>query len=258
MNKCTLCIPTYHRVNTLNCLLASVVGAKDDRIDELLLAISYEREESIDETTEHLLRALEINGVDCTVVDGIDGFLAAKRWFKETARNEILLMVDDDAVITRDYLNLLDDFEKDVAAVNGSLQTPLDIGYYKKYSYDSIPNPPEGTVCNRIEFKDGDVVLHDKYQVFMLHDPAKYECECLVGTAMFIRKEALQVDEGYNNGSCYLDEIDCTYSAYKNGWKLIYDSGAVAFHLHHPTGGLRLKDRKKEMNAAYFKEKHGL
>ena len=259
--KCSICIPTYKRPSALNNLLSTIIGMHDSRVEEVLIGISYKKEDSIDTTTEHLLRMLEILKIKYTITSDLEGLLDAKQWFKDKATSDILLVVDDDAIISKDYLDLLNNFEnKNVGAVSGSLQTPLDINYYKDYAYDKVDNPPEDMICNKVKVNDnGLVIIEDKWQVYMLKEHKKYECECLVGTAMFIRKELLTVDKNYNKGACNYEEFDYTYSAYKQGYKLIFDSSRVAFHLHENKGGMREKKEKlKELNSDYFKEKFKL
>ena len=259
--ECSLCIPTYKRADCLNNLLSCVIGMNDKRISEVLIGVSYKKEDSFNDTTRHLIRALEILGIKCRVKSNIEGLIRAKEWFKEKAKNDILLIVDDDGIIHRKYLDLLYLFlDEDVAAASGSIQTPLDIGYYKDYAYSKIKNPLKGTVCNTVSVnKDGLVEILNKYQVFMLQEAQRYRCECLVGTAMFIRKEFLTPDRNYERGACNYEEFDYTYDAYRKGMKLLYDSSQVAFHLHKNTGGMREKPKKlKEENSLYFRKKFEL
>ena len=259
--KCSLCIPTYKRPENLNNLLANIVGMEDSRIAEVLIGVSYAKEDSFNKKTEHFLRMLEILQIPYTIRDGLQGLIAAKEWFKETAKEDVLLIIDDDGIIHRSYLNLIEYMRMDsVAAVSGTIQTPLDIGYYKDYSYDRIDNPEYGTLCNRIQIGEtGLVEIKDKYQVYMLKIGERYDCECLVGTAMFIKKQYLNPDKEYDRGACNYEEYDYTYSAYRSGKRLIYDSREIAFHLHEATGGMReKKSKQKEVNAEYFRKKFGL
>lgn len=260
MLSCSLCIPTYKRPDALNNLLSAVIGMNDPRIAEVLIAISYDKGNSIDNTTLHLLRMMQIQGIPYTVESNLSGLIDAKLWFAENATKDILLVVDDDGLFPTDYLRLLNHFkDPDVAAVSGTIQTPLEIGYYKEYSYEAIDNPPSGTLCNKIEVDEtGLVVVADKYQVYMLKKPEVYLCECLVGTAMFIRKEWLKPDFLYSRGACNYEEYDYTYAAYRAGKKLLFDSGRIAYHLHLPTGGMRGVEKQKRENSDYFKQKFQL
>ena len=259
--NCSLCIPTYKRANHLNNLLSAIIGMQDQRITEVLIGVSYNETDSIDETTLHLLRIFEIQKIKYKLKSNLNGLLEAKLWFKDTAKENILFIVDDDCIIHKSYLNLLNIFnDQSVAAVSGSIQTPLNINYYKDYSYNTIENPDRNTLCNTLELNEnGLVIVKNKYQVYMLNRPEQYKCECLVGTAMFIRKEFLLPDKNYEHGACNYEEFDYTYAAYKAGKNLIFDSGEIAFHLHANNGGMReKKSKEKEINSQYFRKKFNL
>lgn len=259
--KCSLCIPTYKRPETLNMLLSSIIGMNDNRIAEILIGISYKEELSINKNTKHLLRILEIQNIPYFMCSNLNGLLAAKKWFKTKASQDILLIVDDDCIINKNYLNLLNFFDSaTVVAISGSLQTPLNINYYKDYSYEPIEAPSNKILCNKIQVdNNGLVIIKDKYQVYMLNKSLLYKCECLIGTAMFIRKNCLKIDENYNNGACNYEEIDYTYSLYKQGKILLFYSGEIAFHLHENIGGMReAESKQKKENSDYFKRKHDL
>ena len=89
----------------------------------------------------------------------------------------------------------------------------------------------------------------------MLKNPEIYYCSCLIGTAMFIRKEFLCPDNNYKLGIHY-EELDYTHAAYKKGKKLIFYSGEIAYHFHNPTGGMRALQRElKQINSDYFRIK---
>lgn len=262
--SCSICIPTYRRPDSLAMCLASIASFLPDyRIDEVLVGVTGARDDSIGYGAESMLQVMRTFGTEVNVVDGLEGLLDAKEMFASDAKSDILLLLDDDAVIPSNYLSLMQhlmgSWNKNVAAVSGSLQTPLDVDHYKDWSAEPIAAPSSRTVCNKVRM-DGDlVVIDDKYQVYMLDKPIVYRCEVLVGTALFIRKRLLQVDREYAKGGYYYEEYDFTYGLFKSGWELRYDSARVAWHVRAPQGGCRaVDDRSKERNGRYFKEKFGL
>lgn len=258
----SICIPTYKRPENLNNLLANLLGFvnNEDQISEILIAITGSYEYSINDVTAHLLRSFEIQGISVHIVTHFSGLLKAKKWFNEFSRSEILLLLDDDVLITRDYLKLAKHFEeKSVGAVSGSLQTPLDINYYKDYSYEPIPAPSQDILCNRLVVNDlGQVQIKDKYQVYMLDKSKIYRCQCLIGTALFVRHSIFDVDLAFERGNCNLEEVDFTYNMFLKGYDLLFDSSQVAYHIHSSSGGMReFVDKRKEENSKYFLEKYG-
>ena len=264
--SCTICIPTFHRKEQIGNLLSSLVGIlPDERISDVLIAVTGNRNESLGQTADSLIRAISLSGIPCTVKDGFSDVLSAKEWFKEQSKADILLLLDDDVVIGKGYLNLLNNFsDTEIGAVSGSLQTPIDFsGHYRDYSYNPINNPPSDTLCNRIVIEnDGLLSLKNKYQVYMLKKPARYDCEVLVGTAMFVRRELLEIDMAFLEGKCYFEEFDYTYNIKTKGYRLIYDSSEVAWHLRGKEGGMRgLGERNKShkmVSAEIFRKKYGL
>lgn len=255
--KCTICIPTYKRPDCLNNLLSAIAAMEDPRIAEILIGVSYEEKDSINQITQHLLRVFEIQNISCKIISDLHGYIDAIKWFKNTASQDILLIADDDCLINKTYFNLLTFFnDEDVAAVSGSIQTPLDINYYKSYSYEAIDNPDKNILCNVLQVNDKDFVeIKNNYQIYMLKNPEVYNCMCLVGTALFIRKKYLCPDDNYKKGIHY-EEFDYTYAAYQKGKKLLYYSGEIAYHFHNPVGGMRALQRElKKKNSDYFRAK---
>lgn len=261
MIKCSVCIPTYKRPQSLNNLLSCLLGNKDKRIGEIIIAVTGRKKDSIDMLTKEIIRAMEIEKIQVTLRDNFNGLLFAKEYFKNTAKEEILLIVDDDCIISRNYLDLLLNFKnKNVGAVSGCIQTPCPTKYYKDYSYDAVKIPAV-KLCNKISVVNGVIELDNKYQVYMSKNATKrkYLCECLIGSAMFIRKDLFEVDKNFNKGTCHCEEYDYTYSLYKKGYSVIWDSSRVAYHLHLMSGGMRaVGEKKKEVNAEYFIKKYGL
>lgn len=259
--NCSICIPTYRRNNSLATCLSSIAGFMPiDSVTEILIAVTGEYADSIGYEAASIIQVLELKGAAVTVMDGFAGLLEAKRWFAEQAASDILLLLDDDAVIDDDYLDLLHHFDHaDIAAVSGSLQTPLDTGHYADWSIERIAAPQQGMICNKLSIKDDLVLIDDKYQVYMLDEPRTYKCEVLVGTALFIRRDLLEVDENFAKGKFYFEEYDFTYGLYKKGYKLLYDASRIAWHIRDASGGMRsLGTRDKKVNGRYFKEKYGL
>ena len=255
MIDCSICIPTFKRPVTLNMLLTNILGLGDSRVKEVLIGVTDNLEDSFDDNTFAILRAFEIAEIDVKVRNNSKGLLYSKQWFKDTASSEILLLIDDDVFIDRSYLNLLMRFrDKDVCGVSGSIQTPYLTEYYADYSFEKINNPDDA-LCNIVSFDEDIVKVKKKHQVYMMKEPKIYECECLIGSALFVRKNEMIIDINYQFGACNYEEIDFTYNMFKQGKRLIFDSSCVAFHNRQNKGGMREYIKEKRANSDYFKEK---
>lgn len=253
--KCEVCIPTRGRTAQLNDLLASLVAVDKSRISGVMIGITGPAEESTDYVTDYMTESLRIQGVPVTVFDGCSGLMDAKTQFKERSAADILLIVDDDVVLTHDYFDLLDHFkDPKVGAVAGTYQSSIN-EHYKDWSKDPVDNP-DRVFVNRLVYRDGLVDLDDKYQVVMLKKPAVYKCEALVGSAVFARRELLQFDMKFDY-AVFLEEFDYTYRIFSEGYDLLFDSSRMVFHNRGRAGGNRNRyglERKKD-NARYFMEK---
>ncbi|MFC1925716.1 glycosyltransferase family 2 protein [Chloroflexota bacterium] len=72
-----------------------------------------------------------------------------------------------------------------------------------------------------------------------------------IGANMSFRKEALlQVggfDEFYSSGAAYKEETDPQVALLRKGYGFMYMPGAMVFHLHHKSGGIRSGDQSNDI-----------
>jgi GT2 family glycosyltransferase len=258
----TVCIPTYKRPESLSMVLSRLL-ASTDRIVEILIGITGEEEDSLGrmrEQIEQICKAFEIEGINVMVRTDLSGLMEAKQWFIDYATTEILLFLDDDAILGKDYLDLVDNFANDeVGAVSGVLQTPRNGAGYADWS--DVPISVDDRYSNSLIYDRRRKTLQwiDKYQVYMHEENKIFDCEYLIGTALLVRKDLVEIDMEFQNGACGGEEIDFTYSIYQQGYKLWFDSSRVCWHLHENKGGMREKDRAKDQeNFDYLVKKWGL
>ena len=98
--KCDICIPTYHRVNQLNDLLASIIAINKEHVGSVIIGITGDKKESTDYITEYMIASLRIQGVQVYVFDGSTGLMDTKTRFLNYGNEDILLIIDDDMVLT--------------------------------------------------------------------------------------------------------------------------------------------------------------
>ena len=260
--KVSVCIPTYKRPESLSITLGRLLG-EASKIDEILIGVTKDLDESfggMENTLTQLIEAFKIAGIDVKVRAELSGLMDAKRWFKETARNEILLFLDDDAVLGEGYFDLVKHFTaKEVGAVSGVLQTPINSMGYSDWS--NVPIDVEDEFSNTLiyDHRRKTLLWLDKYQVYMHKTEKIFECEYLIGTALFVRKSVLEIDMEFQHGACGGEEIDFTYNIYQQGLKLLFDTSRLCWHLHEDKGGTREFDRKDDKkNFDYLVKKWGI
>lgn len=252
--KISVCIPTYKRADSLNNLLSAILSIQDSRINEIMISCTGDKSLSFNNDTLQLIEALKLQKNKIKIKNNSKGLISSKIWFKKNAQNEILLILDDDVILTKNYLDLVNHFkDKRIGAVSGTLQTPKN-DHYKDWSKKPIKNP-KIELINTINFNSDIVQIENKYQVYMLKTPQIYHCQCLVGSAMFIRKDLLKLDINYQNGACNFEEFDYTYNIFLAGYDLIYDSSRIVYHNRSLIGGMREYEKKKKENSNYFKTK---
>lgn len=258
--NCSVCIATYKRPDSLNNTLTSLLSCS--KVNEILIAITGDKKDSFNYITEYIIESLRLVNKKVIIKDNFSGYISAEIWFRDKPNNDIILILDDDVIVTDSYFNLLDNFEDNkVGAVSGTLQTPCNINYYKDWSNKKLKNIPKEPV-NIITFKDNILTIENKMQVYMFEDNLKLLCEVLVGSAMFFRKKLLEPDINFEKEQCYFAEYDYSYNINKKGYKLIFDTSEMAFHNRSNIGGMRefTSDKikvKKELTT-YFRKKWNL
>jgi GT2 family glycosyltransferase len=256
----TVGIPTFKRPSLLNNALVSVL-ANSGKISQVLIAITGDFRESVNRETRYLSKAMSLAMLKGTISSGFSGLMEAKQWIIDHSDNDIVLFLDDDAVLGHGYCDMVRHFEdKNVAAVSGSLITPYnDKGYTE---WDDKPREFLEDEANVISY-DSERKLLDlgkKYQVYLHSSPRLFSCQYLIGTALFVRKSEVVIDRNFQKGCAAGEELDFTYAMYRRGKKLLFDSSRVAWHLAGTTGGLqefRACSHDLE-NFQYFANKWGI
>lgn len=262
--KCAVCIPTYKRPENLNMLLASILAMNDSRVSKVVVGITGAEEDSIDETTKQIREAYSLAGKTVLTYSNLSGICGAKKMLKEACSEEVLLICDDDCIFDESYLQLLGWFRmKSIGAVSGSLQTPLNVAGYKQWSNEVLVVPDDLDHCNTLKMTDGKLDWSDKYQVYMVRTEKGYapvlRAEYLIGSCLFVRREALDIDMLFEQGACAGEEIDFTHKMFVDGYDLIFDASKVAWHMHSMRGGNRAVDRSHDdKTMSYLVQKWGL
>lgn len=259
----TVGIPTYKRPAFLNSCLASLL-AQERWIAQIIIVTNGSVNDAIDETTLQLIEALETLHID-TLVLRSRNLVHSKRIIGENAICKYVLILDDDTVLGKNYLDLVSHFHwEQVGAISGTIQTPINPGYVD-WSDEPV-RFPEQEYCNRMIVENGVIEWKDKFQFYMWGDgPRIFKAEFLGGTALFIRRELIELwdDKTVRKGAdgewvIEGEEIDLSLSIREAGYDLLYDSARICWHLYAQTGRTRrsnYKDRTDNWN--YILKKHG-
>lgn len=264
--RCSVLIPTYGRPESLNLVLASLLPQRDS-IREILVGCAYGVNECANDTTGILAKALRMAGVWVEIHANCGPLINTKIKLARMAISPLVLLLDDDVIPGAGYFEIMKLFHKDnLGALSGTIQSPFNPQGYKDWSDRTIPNPPASNRVNLFEIKDGVLEWKEKYQVYSLEHPCTYDCDFLVGGAMFVRRSLMDY---YDPKVMHLDgegkpvntgeEIDFSLTLREYGYQLVYDSSVIAWHLYWSTGGERVWDRRYAFaNWKYILKKHGL
>lgn len=256
MNQATVAIPTYLRPEVLNHTLASLLPLTNV-VSEVMLGVTGVSNQSVNRETMVLLKALDADGVFIRFASRFSGVMSAKQWFMEEATNDIVLILDDDAIPGAGYFDLLAHFDSpDVAAVSGALITPVnDRGYVEWDDSEIVDHSDEANTISH-DPSTGLLDLGRKIQVYKHLYPKVYPCQYLIGTALFVRRSEVTIDLTYESNPAG-EELDFTYAMYRSGKTLLFDASRVAWHLAAMSGGMKAVAGHNPSDLSYFATKWG-
>ena len=151
---------------------------------------------------------------------------AVNRGVKE-AKHDIVLLLNNDIRVERDFIEPLTRHFEDTAIFAVVSKSIVDVGGRKINESVTIPG-----------FVDGCLFSHQP----LVHDPSlKIEKTCTNlhasgGFGAFNRKKFLELG-GFDNiyHPFYYEDIDLSYQAWKRGWQVLYEPRSVVYHRSHGT-----------------------
>ena len=228
MNKCTICINIYENQNNVSKLLSNLLAISDKQFSQICIAVRGTTSEFIDIDTKYLLRMLELNNIECIIKDGFNNNVDMQRWFKHCANENILCILDDNVFLNADYFELLKEFnDLSVGAVGGCFYIP---DYNSKYE---LTETPQISRANRIYLNSDTNLLSiaDNYQLYYFKDRTKkFDCDCLYGSAFFIRNNCYLIDTNYTCDFDNIEKIDAMYNMVVHmGRRCVFSTASTAF-----------------------------
>lgn len=263
----TVLIPTHKRPHSLNMALGALVPQMQ-WIKHIIIAPNplKDADDCTNGLTRDLLATLEYGGATTETMP-VDDYAEALLYAEYAAKTEVVLVLDDDMVLGKNYLDMSAHFRyPKVGVVSGTIQAPVNYGY-REWSRDPItPNWKGEPICNRLRVEDGKLTIYDKWQVYMISQGRFYWfMEFFLAGAFMIRRDLLAlVDDGMlrftADGHFIFTgwELDLSFSIRERGHHLIYDATRIAYHLRAKTGrnrGWPIEEGLKNWN--YMLRKHG-
>ncbi|NQT75663.1 MAG: glycosyltransferase [Candidatus Omnitrophica bacterium] len=216
-SKISLVMPNYNGVDCLRECLPSVFSADGftDGQNEVLIVDDGSTDGSVDFIREHFpqVRLIQNNrnrGFGFTCNRGV-----------KSARNEIVVLINNDIILTKDFLQpLVGHLQKeDVFAVTPKLYAwdrktfnwGMHMGHFKK-GYISL--------WNEAETGNGDRISQTSPSIFA------------IGGAMVFRKSDFLWLGGFDSiyrPNCW-EDIDISYQAWKRGLKVLYEPKSLMYH----------------------------
>ncbi|WP_432535517.1 glycosyltransferase [Kineococcus arenarius] len=222
--RVSVVIPLFNRADLTGQCLAALVEHTPEDLYEVVLVDNG----STDGTAE-LLAGL---GGDVTVISNPEnrGFAAACNQGAAAARGDVVLLLNNDVIVTEGWLEPLVDVldrQPDVGAVGSLLLYPDGKVQHAGVLLIDTPECPL-TAVNALrgaDTTDSEALLHARtYQA-------------VTGALVAFRREAFTAaggfDEGYWNG---LEDVDLCLRLGRAGWKVVYEPRSVAVHLESQSG----------------------
>lgn len=253
-------VSTWKRPDALNRMLANIFPLTE--IDQIIIA-TQDMEGSLDDATGQILDAYDATNCEVIVLYAED-VIAGQKLAINHFRNPLTLWIDDDVIVGRDYLDLLEHFDDPlVGAVSGTLFSPANAGYIDWSDERIQVNRME--LVNAFGVSGSSIEWHNKYQVYLIADPAPMSAYLLIGGAMLIRSHYFEfADEffgGFSSGvpNFPMHEFDLTMSIRRKGNRLIFDPSRIAYHLRYTERPFKIRDEMlvRNWNHILGKENRG-
>jgi GT2 family glycosyltransferase len=161
------------------------------------------------------------------------GFCAGNNRAVPATSGRYVLFLNSDTVVTEGALDALIDFadaSPDIGIVGPKL---LNLDGSLQYSCRRFPNLGAGFFRNT---PLGRLFPKNRYtQDYLMSDwdhASVRDVDWVSGAALFIRREALEQTDGFDEGFyMYCEDVDLCYRAHEFGWRVVYYPEAVIYHI---------------------------
>lgn len=225
---CSIVILNWNGRHLLEeCLPALVQAVKpDSEAHQILVVDNGSTDDSVAWTRQHF------PSVDLLELDQNYGFVEGNNRGVRAARNDIVVLLNNDMIVEPDFLApLLDGFDQPgVFAVTSQIHFPPD-------------QRREETGNTQGSFRKGFLHLsHDPIQ------PYHYTRKTLPvlwagGGSTAFRKDLFLQLGGFSQlfSPCYFEDTDLSYRAWRRGWKVLLAADSQVLHKHRSSSSVRFK-----------------
>ena len=189
------------------------------------------------------------NGVSYGVCEARNLLLKEDRY-----KNDYILRLDDDVVLEPDYIERLINVIKQGYDMASGV-TPMLVQPEIKRDVKFIK-----PIANKIEFdNEGNMInIGDDCGVSYIQSeiiPAHQLRSCFMFKRDIYTKSNIKFELGLGTVGFREESIFCIRAAYE-GYKIAVDTGAIAWHLHTPSGGVRTQDYQQQVKFGdlYFRK----
>jgi GT2 family glycosyltransferase len=204
----SIIIPTHNSERTIRECLDSLMQVEAQNHEILIL------DDSTDRTAELIREYKNVNVITCSKPAG-----AKRNDGAALSKGDILVFIDDDVIVTRDWLpNLIKDLDGSIAEVGGPNLTPPDDTFLAKCAGYVLSSP----------LGSGGIRYGNAWRekAFVNHNPS-----CNIA----VRKSAYQEIGGFREDFWPSEDVEFDNRLLAAGYKIVYEPEAVVYHRRKDT-----------------------
>ena len=254
-------IPTKNRYEFIALVLQSLTNQTYTEWD---LIIIDDSEKPVDMNTvpfiAPFLKWMDNNGHNWRVLFGRkQGPHKCHQLSLETSRNNYLLRIDDDCVMTDTYIEELVKTmttQEHCAAVGGLILDPVtpNIKQYIPENWKEIKD-----FSGNLWEEEGGKPTHSPALQWFVHREKDIKLVQHIHSSFLYKKAAALAVGGWEEMNLskvgMTEETWFTYKLYVRGWNMYINPSAIAWHLKAPQGGTRTDADKEDISKYYFDDR---
>lgn len=229
MNKVTVAIQSYKNPEVLRLCLESIEEFAIDDIDEIIVADGATEEDT------YLMMREDFPNVNFIPHDKNVGFGSLVNACIREAKGKYIFFINSDVILEKDSLKTLKiymDKNKDVGLCgpaqknfNGLLENTRFL-FYK----------PQTILYRRTPLKHLSFIKKhlDRFEMKNIQNTEPYSVSWVIGSAMFVRKEVLDIIGGMDSKRffMYMEDVDWCRRIWDAGWKVKYNPKCSIYHFY--------------------------
>ena len=208
----SIIIPTHNSERTIGECLDSVMRVEQQNYEIIILDDSADR-------TKKIIRQYKNENVKFIIIKCNKPAGAKRNYGAALSKGNILVFIDDDVIITRDWLpNLITDLNEQIAEVGGPNLTPPDDSFLAKCAGYVLASP----------LGSGGIRYGNAWRekAFVNHNPS-----CNIA----VKKSAYQEIGGFREDFWPSEDVEFDNRLIKADYKILYNPDAIVYHRRKDT-----------------------